>query len=137
LIVLTLQNQTIQNSKSWQHPTKSKQSKSTLKNFEKAKRLQQQLAGLEAELKAFGLKLPKVKKERATTGEPVKRTPIDEAKVIEFFADKELGYLDVAANVGKSGQTVKKWLDSNKKFSRRNENPKNEKSKVLHKLKKT
>jgi hypothetical protein len=115
-------------------PEEIKTIKSTLKKFEKAKRLQKQLATLEAELKPFGLLLPKIKAGRSTA-EPVPRTPIDEAKVIEFFGNKELGYAEVAAHVGKSDQTVKKWLDNNKKFTKRNEDPKNKKSKVFYKVK--
>jgi (p)ppGpp synthase/HD superfamily hydrolase len=116
-------------------PDEIKTIKSTLKKFEKAKRLQKQLATLEAELKSFGLKLPKVKAERLASVEPVKRTPIDEAKVIEFIGNKEVGYPEVAVFVGKGEQTVKKWLDGNKKISKRNEDPKNKKSKVLYKVK--
>jgi len=107
----------------------------TNKKFEKAKKLQLELAELEAELKSFGLKLPKLKAEASVSATPVKRTPIDEAKVIEFIGDKEMGYAEVAVFVGKGEQTVKKWLDNNKKISKRNEDPKNKKSKVFYKMK--
>jgi len=115
-------------------PEEIKSLKATLKKFEKAKKLQTELAELEAELKPFGLKLPKLSK-KASGSAPTTRTPINEDDVIKFFGEKELGYEDVAAHVGKSAGTVKKWLDGNKKFSKRNENPKNKKSKVLYKVK--
>ena|ERR1700733_501407 len=116
-------------------PEEIKAIKATLKKFEKAKKLQIELAALEAELKSFGLKLPKLKVERPGPGATGKRTPIDEADVIKFFGEKELGYAEVAAHVGKGDQTVKKWLDGNRKFTKRNEDPKNKKSKVLYKVK--
>jgi (p)ppGpp synthase/HD superfamily hydrolase len=116
-------------------PEEIKSIKATLKKFEKAKKLQTELAALEAELKSFGLKLPKLSKKATVSATPTTRTPINEDEVIKFFGDKEIGYAEVAAHVGKSEQTVKKWLDGNKKFSKRNENPKNKKSKVLYKVK--
>jgi len=116
-------------------PDEIKSIKATLKKFEKAKKLQTELAALEAELKSFGLKLPKLSKKAVSGDTPTTRTPINEDEVIKFFGDKEYGYAEVAKFVGKSAGTVKKWLDGNKRFSKRNENPKNEKSKVLYKVK--
>jgi hypothetical protein len=109
--------------------------KSALSKFEKAKKLQIQLAELESELNAYGLKLPKLSRKSTGSAAPVKRTPINEDEVIKFFGDKELGYVEVANRVGKGPQTVKKWLESNSKFSKRKEDPKNKKSKVLYKVK--
>lgn len=116
-------------------PEEIKSIKATLKKFEKAKKLQMQLAILEAELKLFGLKLPTLGKRAGASATPTTRTPINEDEVIKFFGDKELGYEEVAKSVGKGNQTVKKWLDGNKKFSKRNVDPKNSKSKVLYKVK--
>jgi hypothetical protein len=116
-------------------PEETKLVKATLKKFEKAKKLQTELAELEAELKSFGLKLPKLGKKTTVSSTPTTRTPINEDDVIKYLGEKELGYAEVAAHVGKSDQTVKKWLDGNKKFSKRNVDPKNKKSKVLYKVK--
>ena len=69
------------------------------------------------------------------TGKRGKRVQLDEAAVIKFFGNKELGYKEVAERFGKSEQTTKIWLDKSSKFSRRNEDSKNKKSKVLYKVK--
>lgn len=99
--------------------------------------LKKELNAIEAELKKYNMSLDNTgKKTRKAKGTRKKQTPIVEADVIKLLGDKELGYKEVAKGIGGNPQTVKKWLDANKKqISKRNENPKNAKSKVLYKVK--
>ncbi len=64
-----------------------------------------------------------------------KQVKLVEADVLKFISSKEVGYKDVASHFKKSDQTTKLWLDKCKALSKRNEDPKNKKSKVLYKVK--
>jgi hypothetical protein len=74
----------------------------------------------------------KAKKAGRKRGKNVK---LDEAAVLKFIGDKEVGYAEVAKHFKKSPQTTKIWMDKCGKLSKRHEDPKNKKSKVLYKVK--
>jgi hypothetical protein len=116
-------------------PELKKLLKSLMAKMKRGAELQKELKAIEAELKKYGMSSldDTSKKTRKAKGTGT-RTPIDEAAVIKVLGDKELGYADIAKGLGKNPQTVKKWLDNNKKFSKRSEDPKNPRSKVFYKV---
>ena len=101
----------------------------------KGAELQKELKAIEAELKEYGMSLDDTSKKTRKAKGTRTNTPIDEAAVVKILDGKELGYAEIAKELGKNPQTVKKWLDGNKKFSKRSENPKNPRSKVFYKVK--
>jgi len=119
-----------------QKPEIKKLLKSLMAKMIKGAELQKELKAIEDELKEYGMSLNDTsKKTRKAKGTAKARTPIDEAAVIKFVGDKALGYAEIATELGRNPQTVKKWLDANKKFSKQKEDPKNPRSKVSYKVK--
>ena len=118
------------------NPIVKKTIKSLMIKIQRGAEIKKELSEIEAELKKYHMSLDDTsKKASKAKGTTKTRTPIDEAAVIKFVGDKALGYAEIATELGKNPQTVKKWLDANKKFSKQKEDPKNPRSKVSYKVK--
>jgi DNA invertase Pin-like site-specific DNA recombinase len=119
------------------NPDLKKTVKALMAKIQRADELKKELAEIEAELRKYNIPLEQnAKKGRKSksAGKNI-RVKIDEAEVIKFIGDKEFGYAEIADHFGKNVQTMKKWLDSNKKISKRKEVPSNPRSKVFYKVK--
>ena len=118
------------------NPDLKKTVKALMAKIQRANELKKELAEIEAELRKYNIPLEQnTKKGKSKSAGTNTRVKIDETEVIKFIGDKEFGYAEIADHFGKNVQTMKKWLDSNKKISKRKEVPSNPRSKVFYKVK--
>ena len=88
------------------------------------------------ELILNSLGLQSIPNEPVKTTKKKNRTPLSVDEIAKFIGEEEKTIKDISEKFEKGGQTVKLFLDGSKKFTSRKQDPNNQRSKLLYKVKK-